>query len=189
MRLALLDHLEAVDREFEARQQWSDFARRSAVYYVSVSGNQMGKGSIHRIPGFVDPLVRYRLSDEGMNYLREGVLRLNELLFCAGARRLFFSNPGARAVEQQDLKRIAQIYSELVFSNMMTIHIFSSCPMGGDRSRAVVDPYGKVYGEKGLHVADASLLPSSPTVNPQGTIMAFAKRNALKFLSERSRTL
>jgi choline dehydrogenase-like flavoprotein len=33
-----------------------------------------------------------------------------------------------------------------------------------------------------LWVNDASLLPQAPGVNPQGTVMAFARRNVLHYL-------
>jgi choline dehydrogenase-like flavoprotein len=42
----------------------------------------------------------------------------------------------------------------------------------------VCDPDLAVRGVAGLHVADGSVLPSSPQVNPQVTIMALATRLA-----------
>ena len=38
-----------------------------------------------------------------------------------------------------------------------------------------------VFRWENLHVNDASMLPDSPGVNPQGTVMALARRNALRF--------
>jgi choline dehydrogenase-like flavoprotein len=64
----------------------------------------------------------------------------------------------------------------------MTIHLFSSCPMGEDKRRCVADSFGRVHGQEELYIADASLLCTAPGVNPQGSIMAFARRNALHFL-------
>ncbi len=66
----------------------------------------------------------------------------------------------------------------------MTIHLFSSCPMGENRDLCAVDSFGRVHEIEGLHVADASLLPTALGVNPQGSIMAFARRNALRFIEE-----
>jgi choline dehydrogenase-like flavoprotein len=40
-----------------------------------------------------------------------------------------------------------------------------------------------VHGTEGLFVNDASLLCTAPGVNPQGTIMALARRNVLRFLN------
>ena len=64
----------------------------------------------------------------------------------------------------------------------MTIHLFSSCPMGEDQARCVTDSFGRVHGHDDLYIADASLLCTAPGVNPQGSVMAFARRNALHFL-------
>jgi choline dehydrogenase-like flavoprotein len=64
----------------------------------------------------------------------------------------------------------------------MTVHAFSTCPMGEERSRCASDSFGRVHEVPNLHVADASLLCGPPGVNPQGTIMAVARRNALHFL-------
>jgi choline dehydrogenase-like flavoprotein len=67
-------------------------------------------------------------------------------------------------------------------ANLMTIHLFSSCPMGENKSQCATDSFGRVHGLKNLYVNDASLLCTAPGVNPQGSIMALARRNALAFL-------
>src|SRR5262249_660692 len=69
--------------------------------------------------------------------------------------------------------------------NLMTIHLFSSCPMGEDRSKCATDSFGRVHGHRNLRIADASLLCTPPAVNPQGSIMALARRTALHFLNNR----
>jgi len=38
-----------------------------------------------------------------------------------------------------------------------------------------------------LYINDGSMLPDSPGVNPQGTIMAMARRNAFHFLDNAGR--
>jgi choline dehydrogenase-like flavoprotein len=43
------------------------------------------------------------------------------------------------------------------------------------------DSFGKIHGFENLYINDASMLPDSPGINPQGTIMAMARRNALHF--------
>ena len=56
---------------------------------------------------------------------------------------------------------------------------------GHPRGACAADSFGRMHGIPNLHLADASLLCSAPGVNPQGSIMAFARRNALAFLGER----
>jgi cholesterol oxidase len=50
--------------------------------------------------------------------------------------------------------------------------------MGGDPSRSVCDERGRVRGYDGLHVVDASVIPTNLGVNPQHTIMALARHFA-----------
>ena len=65
---------------------------------------------------------------------------------------------------------------------LMTVHLMGTCGMGGDPTRHVCDPYGKVYDTEGLYVADASLLPGAVGVNPMETIMALATRNVHRLI-------
>ena len=44
-----------------------------------------------------------------------------------------------------------------------------------DATRGVVDSSFRVYGTQNVYVCDASVFPSSITVNPQLTVMALAK--------------
>ena len=67
--------------------------------------------------------------------------------------------------------------------SLTTVHVFSSIPIGENESLCGADSYGRVNGFENLHINDASMLPDSPGVNPQGTIMALARRNA-RFAAE-----
>jgi choline dehydrogenase-like flavoprotein len=66
----------------------------------------------------------------------------------------------------------------------MTIHLFSSCPMGESRKLCAADSFGMVHGTPNLFINDASLICTAMGVNPQGTVMALARRNALHFLGK-----
>ena len=67
---------------------------------------------------------------------------------------------------------------------MVTVHLFSSCPIGERKDICVANSYGRIYDQDGLFISDGSMLPSAPGVNPQGTIMAFAHRNIEKIIAE-----
>jgi hypothetical protein len=56
-------------------------------------------------------------------------------------------------------------------------------PHGEDPRRCATDSFGRVRGRTVCLSNDASLLCTAPGVNPQGTIMALARRNALHFLN------
>jgi choline dehydrogenase-like flavoprotein len=69
-------------------------------------------------------------------------------------------------------------------AKLMTVHLCSSVPTGEHRDRCPADSYGRIRGVASLRVNDASLVPSAPGINPQGTIMAIAARNCAQFLAE-----
>ncbi len=50
----------------------------------------------------------------------------------------------------------------------------------------IVDEHGRVWGTRGLYVADGSIVPTSLGVNPQIAIMTLATRIAWRMREERS---
>jgi cholesterol oxidase len=62
------------------------------------------------------------------------------------------------------------------FNKPLTAHFLGGCPIGDSRETGVVDPYQRVYGHPGLHVADGSAISANLGVNPSLTITAQAER-------------
>ncbi|MFD1814401.1 GMC oxidoreductase [Rhodococcus gannanensis] len=58
----------------------------------------------------------------------------------------------------------------------MTAHFLGGCAIGDSADTGVVDPYQRVYGHPGLHVADGSVVSANLGVNPSLTITALAER-------------
>jgi choline dehydrogenase-like flavoprotein len=175
LALGLLDHPDAARA---VTKTWT----RQANYYAMITGE--GSGTVRPLPGFRDPLVRYRLSSADMRDLADGLRKLAEMMFASGAEKVYPGVTGIPALHNVDeLKKLPEAVPPGQAS-LITIHLFSSCPMGEDRSKCAVDSFGRVHGVKNLHIADASLLCTAPGVNPQGSVMAFARRNALHFLNQ-----
>lgn len=165
--------------------QGSEYAlqkHRNLISYYVMSRGTLG-GSVRALPGFNDPLVRYKISAGELNNLGQGVQGLARLLLSAGATQVFTGLPDSPVVsnQQQVDKLPASLSTSL--DNIMTVHLMASCPMGEDRKRTAVNSWGQVHGQPGLHVSDVSTLCTSPGVNPQGTIVALAKRNSDYFLN------
>ena len=100
----------------------------------------------------------------------------------AGAEELYPSITGFEPlVSVDEIDRLPNILGRKT-SSLMTIHLMGGCPMGEDLSKTSVNSFGKVHGAEGLYVSDSSLLCSALGYNPQGTMMAIVRRNALKFL-------
>lgn len=58
----------------------------------------------------------------------------------------------------------------------LTAHFIGGCPIGDSPETGVIDPYQRVYGYPGLHVADGSAISANLGVNPSFTITAQAER-------------
>jgi cholesterol oxidase len=58
----------------------------------------------------------------------------------------------------------------------VTVHPVGGARMGRTAAEGVVDPWGRVFGYPGLHVADGSVMPGSVGANPSLTIAALANR-------------
>ena len=143
-----------------------------------------GRGTIRSLPSFRDPLVRYALTETDRRNLSDGLRKLAQILFTSGATELFPNLTRGPVLRGDNcLSKISDVLPDGL-ANLMTIHLFSSCPMGEDKSKCATDSFGRVHGFKNLFVNDAGLLCTAPGVNPQGSIMAIARRNALKFLGK-----
>jgi cholesterol oxidase len=58
----------------------------------------------------------------------------------------------------------------------MTAHFIGGCAIGDSPATGVIDPYQRLYGHPGLHVADGSTLSANLGVNPSLSITAQAER-------------
>lgn len=159
-------------------------ADHMACYYVGVRGT--GRGRVR--PSTLEPgrtLVRYELSDEDIWNLSRGFARLSSLLLQGGATEVLPAVGGVPAITSQ-VEAVRWLDDRLDGGacSLTTVHAFSSCPIGERRDRCAADSFGKVHGYDNLYVNDASMIPDSPGVNPQGTIMTLARRNALHFCNE-----
>jgi choline dehydrogenase-like flavoprotein len=157
--------------------------RHLAIFYVAAIGQ--GRGRIRNLPAFNQPLIRYDLQDADLALMGEGLYRLGQLLFESGAEELYSPIEG-KPQAIRALSGLGGIRSGLPHGRLSvsSIHLFSSCPMGEDRRTCAVDSYGKMHDHDNIYVFDASILPASPGVNPQGTLMALVRRNTERLLAD-----
>lgn len=135
------------------------------------------------------PRVAYRLLPEDQREMLRGIAETGRLLAAAGARGLSTLHADPMEVRGRDgrlgpaeLREFAEgLRSRGAGPNRLVLfsaHLMGSCPMGADPRRAAVGPDGAVFGTEGLYVADGSVFPSAPAVNPMITIMAMARRTS-----------
>jgi len=62
------------------------------------------------------------------------------------------------------------------FNRPLTAHFIGGCAIGESPESGVIDPWQRVYGHPGLHIADGSAVTANLGVNPSLTITAQAER-------------
>ncbi|MCJ7524012.1 MAG: GMC family oxidoreductase [Candidatus Aminicenantes bacterium] len=159
---------------------------KMALYYVACCGT--GKGIVRAFPFSGEAVGIYNLSKADQVHLSRGMAYIGEVLFAAGAKKIF---PSLRQPAHIDSLGECRQYMQrnIPFADMSlsSVHVFSSCPMGENLQLCAADSFGRVHGFDNLYIGDASLIPDSPGVNPQGTVMALALRNANHFIANRKK--
>jgi choline dehydrogenase-like flavoprotein len=120
----------------------------------------------------------YKLTKDDADRLVFGIARAAEVHFAAGAAEVY---PNIGRVAVLHPHELAQFESTRFKPSELRLEAFH--PMG--TARIATEPGqgacaadGSVNGVGGLHVADASLFPTSVGVNPMMTVIAFAKQIA-----------
>ncbi len=126
-----------------------------------------------RVIGSRSPIVAYKLAEADEQRLRIAVEAMARVMLAAGAEEVELGG-GAPAIRRdaelpEALKRL-----DVRHLRLAAFHPSGSAAAGADPSRHPVDPEGRLRGVDGVWVADGSVLPSCPGVNPQVSIMAIA---------------
>lgn len=170
----------ALQRFPDEQKKVDDNWKKMAIYYVSIISD--GKGKLQSMPFTKDPIINYNLTKKDLENFEVGINQLCKLLFNANAVKII-SGTG-NIISAESIKPIVLSMKKLTNYEISSVHLFSSCPIGENRAVCVADSYGKVYNHSGLYLSDCSMLPSSPGVNPQGTVMSLSHRNIEKIISE-----
>jgi choline dehydrogenase-like flavoprotein len=141
--------------------------------HVATLGAMVADAPSGRVLGRSRSQVVYRLARQDGRRLLTAVDMMSRVLLAAGAREVQLGGEGPpvtapgrlrEAVAAIDVRRL----------HLAAFHPTGSCAGGADPARHPADPVGRLRGVDGVVIADASLLPSCPRVNPQLSIMAVA---------------
>ncbi|GAB7142035.1 GMC family oxidoreductase [Mycobacterium riyadhense] len=150
--------------------RWLDRAPQVATFGALVA--DQGVGSVLAVRG--ETLVRYHIAQADLAKLRVAQEAIGRLLFAAGAVEVLTGLPGAMTATSfpalQDVLRQTHPRS----LHLAAFHPTGTAAAGADEQFCPVDETGRLRGVNGVWVADASILPSCPEVNPQVSIMAMA---------------
>ncbi|TGK38610.1 GMC family oxidoreductase [Leptospira gomenensis] len=141
-------------------------------------GNITWSKNRRRVNYSFGPITKKMMKD---SYKKQTLLNLK-----AGAKEVLIPNASGLTIRSpSELNRIDELTLEPVTAMMAAPHPGGGCRMGSDPKTSVVDSSHRVHGTKNLYVSDSSVFPTSSSVDPSFTIMAFSMVAAEKIL-ERS---
>ncbi len=125
------------------------------------------------------PLVTYSLNKKDTELFRKAIAVGIKVYLEAGAKEVITCVFGKERISSQ-AQADALLTSKMRPADLELIafHPVGTCRMGTNPYQDVVNPDGETWDIPNLFVADASLFPASPSVNPQLSIMAMALRIA-----------
>ena len=141
---------------------------------LAMVGAMVADSPSGRVHGKRRAVVTYGLSDGDAARLKRAIEVLSELLFAAGAREVLTGL--ARTPRASSLDELTASLANLDTRqlHLAAFHPTGTARSGDDPELNPVDTAGRLRGADGLWVTDASIVPSSPQVNPQVTIMALS---------------
>ncbi|MHB8671914.1 MAG: GMC oxidoreductase, partial [Acidimicrobiales bacterium] len=136
-----------------------------------------------RVLGRRRSILYYGLTRGDGDRLRRALRIMGEVLFAAGAVEVLASLP-----DEAPARSLAELDGALARLDPRRLHVAAFHPSGSagagsDPGRHPVGPDGRLRGVEGVWVADASVLPSCPGVNPQLSVMAAALAIADQIIS------
>ncbi|MCS6856700.1 MAG: GMC family oxidoreductase [Sandaracinaceae bacterium] len=156
----------------------------NALPHVASFGVLIADHGRGKIVGETDGIafVRYFLSHEDVAKAHDGLVRMGEMCWAAGAKRVLpavlgCAEYGSKSEWERDFVGRRLSPSQLLITSY---HPLGSCRMGRDPKASVVDINHETHDIKNLFIVDGSTVNGPLGVNPQLTIMAMATRAAEK---------
>lgn len=127
-----------------------------------------------RVLGRDRTLLRYDLDRRDGGRLMRSVRAMGQVLFAAGAQEVLTGIP--TAPRARSLTELDEILAHVGPGrlHLSAYHPTGTVSAGADAQRFPADPLGRLRGVHGVLIADGSVLPGCPEVNPQLSIMAAA---------------
>ena len=160
------------EQHFENMRRYAHLAAVGVL--VGTEGNARVKQALTGGPG-----IDYTPTKRDLTTLARGLRMLGEILFAGGAERIMINSWGYEELTNRgQLEWIDKIALEPGYLALGTGHPQGGNAMSRDPRKGVVGPDFRVHGYDNLYIADASVIPSSLTVNPQLTVMGLAHHAA-----------
>ncbi len=145
------------------------------IDHLATLGAMIADAPSGRVVGARRAIVRYDLAKADADRLVRAITAMGRVLFAAGATAVVTGIRGHETVHSEAELVDAATHARHERLHVAAFHPTGTARMGADDQCHPVDAAGRLRGVRGVWVADASVLPTCPEVNPQMTIMAMAQ--------------
>ncbi len=138
---------------------------------VHLSDRSQGRVSQNRRG---ETVLSYKLDDEDASRILFGIQRAADIHFAAGAEEVYPHVDNIDRLKPGDQHKLKTTNLKSCDLKLEAFHPMGTARFGSSSKDTVTDQNCRVHGVGNLYVSDASLFPTSLSVNPMLTIMAFA---------------
>lgn len=172
--LALTPELFAVRMPGTGQKLMSYLAQSHRFTTIAVPVRARAKGTVSVL--FGAPAVRYSLTDEDVQTMKEGLKATAEIMFAAGAKKVLPSVYGMPETlnSTDEIARFDEVKLSPRSYNLVITHMMGAARMHANPKAGVVKPTLETHDVKNLYITDSSVFPTNMGVNPQYTIMGLA---------------
>ena len=172
---------------YSARESKDQATRMPHLATFIVLTRDKGEGSV-TLDRNGEPVINYVTSVFDRKHLLHGLRTAARAHIAAGAQTLFSLHSKKTRLDVSDDKAVTEQrlreFDALLERNglginrimMFSAHQMSTCRMGANPEKSVVNGNCEVHNVKGLFVCDGSVFPASSGVNPMLSIMGLAHR-------------
>lgn len=163
---------------YDVEKKW----KKMSIYHVTFS---LGLGKVFKIPFYNKFIYFYKIRENDVEILQEGYIQLCKILFAGKAKKVNLITKKIQTVNKDNyINKIKNLKSIDDFK-ISSVHILGGVGSGENKDKCAVNSFGKLIGYNNIYINDSSLIDHKLLKNPQGTIMAVAKRNIDNFISKK----
>ena len=144
------------------------------IFYTMTRPNGIGKMIFSKL--LKSYLLTYKYSNNDFSNIAQSTEVVTKLLFSLGASNVLLPNTSMKSMKNINEFNTKKFLHEKSKLNIHSVHTFSSIRIG-EQKNSECNSYGILKNSENVMVADSSILPSPPGVNPQGPLMSLVHRN------------
>ena len=147
--------------------------KKLGVFYTMIKPSGFGKMFFSKNLG--NYFLTYKLTNDDKLNLYNSTKLLVKMLLDLNSEKVLISSSAFLPILNHEILDETRFFQNLKKLSLHSVHTFSSMRMGEINSET--DSFGKLRNTKNVYIADSSIIPSPPGVNPQGILMTLVNRN------------